>query len=181
MTEAVLRPAEATEAGPVSPFEVFYRREWAPAVRYGWVLTGHLPAAEDLAQDAFVAAQRRWNTVGHYEKPDAWIRRAMTNRSASRARRMANEARAKLRLKPDVRVSIELPEADDHLWEAVRRLSPRQTHVIALSYLDDRSDKEIATILDCGVDTVRTHKRRARSRLAELLNEDLETEEGDLS
>ncbi len=181
MTEMALGRVEATSAVASASFDAFYRQEWSRAVRYGWVLTGDLPAAEDLAQDAFVAAQRRWDSISGYERPDAWIRRAMTNRSASRARRLANEARAKLRLRPDIRISVELPEAADHVWEAVRSLSPRQMHVVTLAYLEDRSDNEIATILDLGVDTVRTHKRRAELRLAELLDDEPETTTGDLS
>lgn len=161
-------------------FASFYRQEWAKAVRYGWVLTGELSAAEDLAQDAFVAAEKRWDTLLGYERPDAWVRRAMTNRSASRARRLAREARLKLRLKPDARITVELPDAVDHVWDAVRTLSHRQLHVIALSYLEDRSDSEIAEILELSVDTVRTHKRRAQHRLAELLDEQPETNKGDL-
>lgn len=43
-------------------FEDVYRSEYAPLVRLAVVLTGRLDVAEELVQDAFEAAHRRWAT-----------------------------------------------------------------------------------------------------------------------
>ena len=153
-------------------FADFYEREWSSAVRYAWVLTGSREEAEDLAQDAFMAARKSWDRVAGYERSDGWLRRVMTNRSISRRRRLGREARARLKLWPQLTLSVALPADSEHVWTAVRRLPARQLHVIALTYLEDRSDHDIAEILDIGSETVRTHRRRAQARLAELLHED---------
>jgi RNA polymerase sigma-70 factor (ECF subfamily) len=60
------------------------------------------------------------------------------------------------------------PESAD-VWEAVRRLPKRQAQVVALYYLEDRSLDDVAAALAMSVETVRTHLRRARQRLARRL------------
>ncbi len=52
-------------------FEEFYRREWRDVVGLGFVLTGDRWVAEELAQEGFIAACRRWNQVADMDKPGA--------------------------------------------------------------------------------------------------------------
>ena len=65
---------------------------------------------------------------------------------------------------------------DDEIWQAVAALPKRQAQVIALMFVDDLSVSEIAAVLECEENTVRTHLRRARQSLASRLG--LEDEEG---
>ena len=39
-------------------------------------VTGSLPEAEDVVQEAFVRAYGRWSKVGGLDMPSAWIRRS---------------------------------------------------------------------------------------------------------
>lgn len=161
--------ALASVAAPPD-FDTFFATHYGSVVRFGFVLSGDLHAAEDLAQDAFLAARRSWDRVGRYDDPGAWVRRAVANRSASRFRRLATEARALARLsRPKV---VELPEPHGRVWEEVRRLPRRQAQVIALIVLEGRTVREVAAILECGEETIRTHLRRARTRLADALADD---------
>lgn len=59
---------DVTPTGEVTPepFDEFYRREYGPIVALGYALTGDRGAAEDLAQDAFFAAHRRWDRLTLY-------------------------------------------------------------------------------------------------------------------
>ncbi|HZD22944.1 MAG TPA: sigma factor [Acidimicrobiia bacterium] len=69
-------------------FETFYRREYDKAVRLALVLSGSRWGAEDLAQEAFIEAHRRWEDIGRYEDPEGWVRRVISNQSvSSRTRR----------------------------------------------------------------------------------------------
>ena len=61
--------------------------------------------------------------------------------------------------------------ADEALWTAIRSLSSRQRDVVLLLWFEDLSVREVASVLDCGEETVRTHWRRARTKLAEQLDE----------
>lgn len=169
------RPAAAT-------FEELYRDEWRGLVALAWSLTGSWAAAEELAQDAFADAYRRWDEVGALDKPGAWVRRAVVNRSASHGRRRGVEARGVARLA--ARTSIEADGshadrtgdagidrvADPAFWAALRALPDRQRACLALHYLDELPIAEIAPIVGCSEPTVRVHLHRGRRALAARLS-----------
>lgn len=150
-------------------FVDLYAEEYSAVVRLAFVLTGRRDLAEELAQEAFVAAYRRWPEVSRMDEPAGWIRRVVTNRCISSGRRHVTELRlvARLRLARD---SVQ-PDVgfDDELWSVVRSLPARQAQVLALAFVEDRSVAEIAQILGCGEETVRTHLRRGRLAAAHEL------------
>src|SRR3972149_8430222 len=59
----------------VPNFESFYRGEYRAVVGLAYALSGSRLAAEDIAQDAFLAAHRQWDRVAFYEQPESWVRR----------------------------------------------------------------------------------------------------------
>ena len=65
--------------------------------------------------------------------------------------------------------TADLRVGDADVWQAVSELPKRQAQVIALVFLEDRSVAEVASILECGENTVRTHLGRGRRALARLL------------
>jgi RNA polymerase sigma-70 factor (ECF subfamily) len=133
--------------------------------------------AEELAQDVFVEAFRRWTALQDYERPEAWARRAVLNRAISTRRRYLVELRLLVRLGNE-RADVNPPFTDTsaELWREVRRLPRRQAQVLALLYGEDRTVEEVATILNCSPDTVRTHLRRGRLALADRLSVEGENE-----
>jgi RNA polymerase sigma-70 factor (ECF subfamily) len=147
-------------------FDSFYASEFEAVAGLAYALSGSRLAAEDLAQDAFLAAYRRWDVIGRYDNPGGWVRRAVAKRSVSAVRRRVTEAKAlpKLAASPDLLPELS-PEAAD-VWRAVRRLPKRQAQVVALFYLEDLSLDDVADTLDVAVETVRTHLSRARKKLA---------------
>jgi RNA polymerase sigma-70 factor (ECF subfamily) len=133
-----------------------------------FVLTGSWTAAEDLTQDAFFAAFRRWDQLRGYDKPGAWVRRAVANRAVSWRRRIGSEARALTRLGGRAAPGVDhatIPSHDRDVWALVRRLPPRQAQVFALTYVEDLPIDRVAAILHIGEETARTHLRRARAAL----------------
>jgi RNA polymerase sigma factor (sigma-70 family) len=164
-----------TEAGG-GDFGEFYRREYAGVVRLVFALCGKLYLAEEIAEDAFVAAYRQWDRVRTFDDPAGWVRRVATNGAISGFRRRMTELRALSALFSRRREQMPLPNPDQELWAAVRALPARQAQVVALMYLEDLTAAQIGEILGCGEETVRTHARRARATLAKRL--DLEEEEG---
>jgi RNA polymerase sigma-70 factor (ECF subfamily) len=156
----------------VEPFERFYAREYRSVVGLAYALSGSRFGAEDIAQEAFIAAHKRWSEVGSYEKPEAWVRRVVSNLSVSRFRRKASERKAVSRLagyRRDHATIGELPAEADHFWSEVRRLPKRQAQAVALFYLEDCPVNEIADILECSPNTVKVHLHKGRRTLAERL------------
>ncbi len=153
-------------------FEAFYARERTSVVGLAYVLSGSRLGAEDLAQDAFLAALRHWDRISTYDDPGAWVRRVVANRAVSRFRRRAAEARALLRFRSERHVLGEIPGESAIVWDAVRRLPRRQAQVVALRYLEGWPISDIARILDCSENTIKTHLRRAKDTLARRLGEE---------
>jgi RNA polymerase sigma-70 factor (sigma-E family) len=160
---------ETMAGAAVVTFEDFYRTEQHRILAVVLLLTGDRGVAEDIVQESFAAAYRRWETIRRYDRPGAWVRRVALNRAGSRLRRRSNERRAleRLRARPDGASSPR--ERDETLWAAVRQLPARQAQAIALVYVEDMAVAEVADVLGCSVGSVKQHLSRAKARLAEVL------------
>jgi RNA polymerase sigma-70 factor (ECF subfamily) len=154
----------------VEAFESFYSREYRKVVALAYALSGSRIGAEDLAQEAFIAAHQRWDRVGGYENPGAWVRRVVANMAISAFRRKKAERNAIERLAIQTRHALpELEPQDERFWALVRELPARQTQALTLFYLEDRSVLEIAEILGCSPATAKVHLFRGRQALAARL------------
>ena len=163
----------------VENFDGFFRREYRAVLGLAIVLSGSRSVAEELTQEAFLATFRHWERVGRLDNPGAWVRRVVANRSVSAFRRSMAEAKALLRLNSHARRDI-ATELDDTMavWREVRRLPRRQAQVVALTYFDDLPRREVAEILGCSEETVKTHLDRARNALAARLTATREDRHG---
>jgi RNA polymerase sigma-70 factor (sigma-E family) len=171
---------ETIAGGPVpstlneADFEEFYAKEFRSLTTLARVLSGSSIHAEDLAQEAMLAAYRKWNQVQSLEFPAGWVRRVCANLAMSRVRRARNETKALLRLVP-LSSESSLDDIEDlTFWSEVRRLPRRQAQCVALFYLYQCSVHEIAGTLGCSDGTVKTHLSRARASLADRLGEKAE-------
>jgi RNA polymerase sigma-70 factor, ECF subfamily len=153
-------------------FALFYQEQYSGLVQLAFVLSGSRHGAEDIAQDALVAAWKRWREL---EQPLAWTRRVVANLAVSTIRRRIAEGRAMVRLAVRGGEPItELPEPDTEFWAAVRALPTRQRQMLALYYLADCSVGEIAVTLGCAEGTVRATLHKGRLALARRLGLGLE-------
>ena len=169
-------------ATDIDDFESFFRRERDRVVRLLWAMTGSHAVAEDLAQETFAAAHRRWARVRDLERPDLWLRRVALNRAIGVARRRTTEQKALARLARYGTPQLAAVDPEPHVPEppvlaAIRDLPRRQRQVVGLVYLDDRSIDDAALALGLTPSTVRTHLERARAALASALAANDETEQ----
>lgn len=154
----------------VEPFDTFYRNHYLSVLAVVIALTKDRGAAEDVAQDAFLKVQRRWDAVSEYEHKAAWVKRVAINLATSRFRRLGAETRALVRI-GQTRSTDEPTEPSDEVWAAVRLLPRLQAQCIALFYVDDRSVAEIAELLGTAEGTVKSSLSRARKKLSETLGD----------
>jgi RNA polymerase sigma factor (sigma-70 family) len=160
----------APTVGSLEGFDRFYAREFPLMVNIAYAMSGSRMAAEDLAQEAMIAAFRRWEEVGRLDRPGAWVRRVVLNRAASAYHRRMAEARALLRMAPlRSEPPAELGAAANEFWEAVRRLPRRQAQAVVLHYLEESPLADIAVTMGCSENTVKVHLFRGRRSLAESL------------
>jgi len=164
--------ATIEEAAFRESFGSFYERELNTVVGLAYVLSGSKVAAEDLAQDGFLAAYRHWDRITLYDSPGAWVRRVVANRAVSTARKRRSELKGLLRITRPSFVFMEVPEESAYVWDEVRRLPKRQTQVVVLRYFDGQRISEIAAILEVSENTVKTHLQRAKKTLAKRIEQE---------
>ena len=141
-------------------FAAFYRERYAAMARLAFLLTGGDPAAEELAQDAFLGTFRAWDRV---EEPNAYVRAALVNACRSHRRRREREMRRQLAAPPPV------TQAADELRDVIGSLPFRQRAVVVLRFYEDLPEAEIATALGCTVVAVKSLLHRATRALREVI------------
>ena len=167
----VQAPRESERAAPGRPptdrddFAAFYRAEMPRLVALARGLCG-AASADDVAQEAMLAAYRHWSRVRDLERPDAYVRQACANLAVSVFRRRLVEVRALARLGQRREDPVALVDEAEEFWAHVRVLPPRQAQVVALHYLFDLSVDDVAATLEVSPGTVKVHLSRARASLA---------------
>ncbi len=157
-------------------FESFYAEEFRPVLGLAYVLSGDPGSAEDLTQDAFIAALRNWPRVCEFDSPGGWVRRVVARRAVSAIRRrIVAQRRRPIGDTPTVRFGPQTAVETEHIWTAVRSLPARQAQCVALKYLEGYSVAEIATTLGSSENTIKTHLRRANAKLTRKLSEEART------
>jgi RNA polymerase sigma-70 factor, ECF subfamily len=175
----LVREPEHTQVHHASEtFDAFFARERDAVLGLAFALTGDRGVAEDIVQDAFLEAFRKWDRIAGYDRPGAWVRRVVTNKSVSSFRRRRGELRMLTQLSVrQERVVPELSPSTLAFWEAVRSLPKRQAQVAALFYLEDRRIADIALILEMAEGTVKKHLYDGRKALVRTLDLDEVTDE----
>ena len=147
-------------------FDKLFREQYPRLVALGAALSGSREVASELAQETMLRAHRHWHDVGGFDRPEAWLRRVMTNLLIDHHRSSTAEEAALDRI-ARARV-VQLEAADD--WVAlIAPLPMRQRVIVTLFYGEDRSIGEISEMLKISRGTVKSALSRARQRLHEVL------------
>lgn len=131
--------------------------------------------AEDVAQEAFAKAYRRFWQLRDRDRFRSWLVR-MTwrlaiNRTRSERRRVARETGADLTSfgAPSPVQSIIERERAEKLWQAIDALPEKLRIVIVMAGIEEHDLHAIATLLGLPEGTVKSRLFLARQRLKELL------------
>jgi RNA polymerase sigma-70 factor (sigma-E family) len=156
-------------------FEEFAAARLPALLRYAIVLTGDRGLAEDLVQEVLIRIHLRWRKVASLDRPELYVKRALTNEFLSWRRRWKTRNPAvglaglvdMVGLAPDSALpdpaGLVAERAD--LWSRVAALPRQQRVVLALRYYEGLTDTEIAEVLDCAPGTVRGYASRAVAAL----------------
>ncbi|NUP99698.1 MAG: sigma-70 family RNA polymerase sigma factor [Armatimonadetes bacterium] len=167
MTDAEL--VAAVRDGETEAFAVLVERYQDRVVAAAYHLTGDRDAAEDLAQDAFVAAFKQIHRLRDPSRVGAWLHGITQRlcykylRRASRSAELETERMEALPAPPD---KVDEP---GELIGLLNELPEQYRQVLAARYLEDLDYDEIARLLGTTVNNVRVRCHRAKNRLRELL------------
>lgn len=174
--QAQAQAPDRTARETLSSYPDFYRH-WMPR------LTGYLSSqtsdgrwVEDIAQEAMLAAQTRWDELMTFDKPGAWLYKVAT----TMLRRWQSKAREQCTSLDDMVTrgvhtglvtTADEGRMDRHvdLMKAVRTLPRRQREALSLHCLLDIPLAEVGDILGITEGSAKTHVHRARKRLESQL------------
>ena len=167
MTDAEL--VAAVRDGEVEAFAVLVERYKDRVVAAAYHLTGDRDAAEDLAQDTFVAAFRQIHKLRDPSRVGAWlhgITQRLSYKHLRRASRLTDLETDRMEAVPAPPDRIDEP---GELCQLLNELPEQYRQVLAARYLEDLDYEEIAQVLGTTVNNVRVRCHRAKNRLRELL------------
>ncbi len=155
-------PQAATAEG----FEEFVAQRARPMLGLARALVRNEAQAEDLVQDVLATALVKWKRVCAADDPVAYTNRMLVNAANSWRRRPSRrESVAVLDDDRPVADSCASTETRVVLLAALRTLSPRHRAVLALRYLEDWPDEDIAEVLGIAPSTVRSCAKRGLAAL----------------
>jgi RNA polymerase sigma-70 factor (ECF subfamily) len=145
-----------------------YAAHWRGAHRAAYLVVHDAAAAEDIAQDAFLAAVDALDRFDRRRPFAPWLHRIVVNRAIDWARR---ESLRRAVGEPTTRDDAQLPaeSVGEDLMEALAQLPPDQRAVVVLRHLLEYTPGEIARMLELPRGTVNSRLRRALDRLHELI------------
>lgn len=160
-------------AGSQADLEALFDRHWPRAYRAAYLIVQDHAAAEDIAQEAFLAAVRHLDRFDRRRPFGPWLGAIVANRAIDWTRASAAR-RESAQPAPEQASSAPLP-SDRYSQEvlvALAGLSAEHRAVVALRFVLEYTPGEIARALGLPRGTVNSRLRRALDALEARLAED---------
>jgi RNA polymerase sigma-70 factor (ECF subfamily) len=167
--------------GDADAFAVVYQRHASSAFSLAYRMMGSRPAAEDVAQEAFLSA---WRSGARYDRGRGsvrtWLLGIVHNRAIDAMRRgrvrdfpRADDETAAERLEARERTDQEVARRQEAetIRTAIGTLPREQSRVIELAYFGGFTHTEIAAMISAPVGTVKGRMRLGLKKLREELGE----------
>ncbi|MEJ7891444.1 MAG: RNA polymerase sigma factor [Solirubrobacteraceae bacterium] len=158
----------AAQRGSAAAVERLFERHWRDAHRAAYWIVHDAAAAEDIAQEAFLAAMNALDRFDRRRPFAPWLHRVVVNRAIdhTRTRTARREVGAALAFEHEA-PAFDPP--DPELLSALAELPPDQRAVVVMRHMLGCSPAQIAVALDLPRGTVNSRLRRGLDRLGELL------------
>jgi RNA polymerase sigma-70 factor (ECF subfamily) len=156
------------QRGSGDALAALYSRHWRRAQRAAYLVVHDATAAEDIAQEAFLAAVDNLDRFDRRRPFAPWLHRIVVNRAIDWGRREALRTSAG---EPEERPAPSHADepATGELMPALAQLPPEQRAVVVLRYLLEYTPGEIGRMLDLPRGTVNSRLRRGLDRLRDLI------------
>jgi RNA polymerase sigma-70 factor (ECF subfamily) len=164
---ALVRDAQR---GSTDALEELFRRHWRRAHRAAFLVIGDGAAAEDIAQESFLAAIRALDRFDRSRPFGPWLHRITVNRAIDYARARALRREGAFAAAAD-EAARDAGELSDELIAALADLSPEHRAVVVLRYILEYTPGEIAAMLGLPRGTVNSRLRRGLDRLRPAVEE----------
>jgi RNA polymerase sigma-70 factor, ECF subfamily len=157
----------AAQRGSASAIEALFRLHWPRAYRAAFLIVHDSGAAEDIAQESFLAAVRNLDRFDRRRPFGPWLHRIVVNRAIDWTRARALRGETELL---DIIASPEQPTSlDGSVLAALAALPPEHRAVIVLRHLLEYTPGEISKLLGLPRGTVNSRLRRGLDSLKETV------------
>ncbi|MGQ0837869.1 RNA polymerase sigma factor [Actinokineospora sp.] len=168
--------------GSAGAFDTLVRRHTDRMYRVALRICGDPGEAEDVVQDAWIAAWRGLAEFRGEARASTWLYRVVTNTALAHLRRrrptvplesLLDSTRSGLLTDagPTPEARALLGERASAVHRAIARLEPSQRVPLVLRELEGLSYEEVATVLDVSVSVLHKRLHRARVTLLATLKE----------
>ncbi|GHJ46787.1 hypothetical protein Cs7R123_41290 [Catellatospora sp. TT07R-123] len=152
-------------------FVEFYQATAHRTLRYAYGLTGDLPQAQDVVQEAYARAWQRWRRLSGYDDAEAWVRLVVSRLVFDWWRHLLVRKNVVL----GVPATVPAPSEETVLLvAAMKQLPERHRRALALHYLMDMSIGQIAAETGASEGTVKSWLSRGRDELAAALRDEVD-------
>lgn len=158
---------KSAQSGEPGAFSVLARQTQAKAFGYAYGWLADVDRAHDAVQDAFLDAYLHLEQLREPAAFWGWFRRIVHKHCDRQTRRRTPEVAP---VDPEVRgLEADLAQAQAHraLLRAVEALPQHERLVVALHYLGECPQKEVASLLELPLSTVKKRLHSARHRIRE--------------
>jgi len=172
----------AAQGGSAEAMEELFRRHWPRAHRAAWLVVHDAAAAEDVAQEAFLAAVRSLDRFDRRRPFGPWLHRIVVNRAIDHAR--ARDVRREVPADAVAEAAASGAGScgpSDEVVAALGALAPEQRAVIVMRHLLGFTPGEIARVLGLPRGTVNSRLRRGLDALVEPLRDEASARAGERS
>lgn len=159
-------------------FDRIFTAYSAPIYNYALRMVGDPDRAADIAQDTFIKAYRKLDTLTDPSATRSWLYRIATNTAFDEMRRRRHTAQPEL----GEDHPIEQPDGgpgpetqvlsgllDERIGRALLRLKPNHRECLILSDVEDMSSVQIGEVMGMSQGAVRVLLCRARGEMRRLL------------
>jgi RNA polymerase sigma-70 factor (ECF subfamily) len=164
----------AAQGGSALALDELFKAHWPSAHRAAYLIVHDSAEAEDIAQEAFLAAIRALDRFDRRRPFGPWLHRIVVNRAIDHARSRAIRREVGAERVPEAAAA---PGGEgsavysDETMAALAALAPEHRGVIVLRHLLEYTPGEIARLLDLPRGTVNSRLRRGLDELAGTLEE----------
>lgn len=162
--------------GDAQAFARLIERHYSTIYRVAYKWSGDRYDAEDVAQDVSIKLAQAIKSFEGRATLSSWIYRVTVNavRDLQRAGKRRPERGEELTTANEPSHSPDPLEdmARAQLWQAVRKLEPKQCDAILLTFGEEMSHKQAAEIMKCAESTVSWYVHEARKNLKHIMQGD---------
>jgi len=161
--------------GVRADFDALYRIYYPRLTRFLLRMTGRPALVEELLDDTLLLVWQRAHAFNGASKVSTWIFGIAYRKALKALSRLdepvpdESDSQSEPDPSPGPQALVEQLQVNRLLIDALAQLSVDQRAVVELCYFQDMGYQEIAAVVHCHVDTVKTRMFYARRRLKSLL------------